>query len=360
MPRLKCVCKGWNSLISDPIFMKVQSQKKEPVSGFFFQQRYRWCYEENPTVTYIPVRKQDAEAELFLTVLDFLPEHVVVLSSSNGLVCCRSCFPRVEPCFYICNPLNHEWMRLKWDEPNREDSFALAFDPCKDILDTSTKFKLIKVRQIETEADVSCFSFDIYASDTGAWKKSVESCKCSSNLYRNSGVYVEGVFHWLTDGDEVLTFHVEIDLSWLVSVPLPKEEFSSIPEACIGDSDGKLHYILVSQHGLQVWCLDDYFECGWSLKISKTLEEIEEQHAQFLYNLRERVTQRLSVEMEPWIDLLAFKDGYLLMRVSLKIMLYNIETNTLQLVCSISKLGTDSTFCTVLPYSLSLVPLNCK
>ncbi|KAE8705798.1 hypothetical protein F3Y22_tig00110418pilonHSYRG00310 [Hibiscus syriacus] len=163
MPRLKCVCKEWNRLISDPIFMKVQSQKKEPavLSGFFFQQRYRWSYEEISTVAYIPVKKQDAEeAELFQTVLDFLPEHVVVLSS------------------------------------------------CNDTLGTSTKFKLIKVKQIETEADVSCFLFDIYALETRAWKKSVEICKCNSNLYKNSGWYVEGVFHWLTDGDEVLTFHV--------------------------------------------------------------------------------------------------------------------------------------------------------
>ncbi|KAK8596127.1 hypothetical protein V6N13_000779 [Hibiscus sabdariffa] len=339
MPRLKCVCKGWNRLISDPIFMKVQSQKREPVSGFIFQQRYRWCGEDIPTVTYIPVGKQDAEAELFQTVFDFLPEHVVVLSSCNGLVFCRSCFPKVDPCFYICNPLNHEWIRLEWDEEtNREDTFALAFDPCKDILGTSAKFKLVKVKQVETEADVSCFSIDMYTSDTGAWKKSVGICKCNSNLYENRGVFVEGVLHWLTDGDEILTFHVEIDLTWLVSVPLPADEFSSIPEACIGDSDGKLHYIIVSQYGLQVWCIEDYFESRWSLKISKTLEELEEQHTQLLYNFRQRVTQRLSVEMEPWVDLLAFKDGYLLMRVSLKIMLYNIDTNTMQLLCSDSKL----------------------
>ncbi|KAK8503519.1 hypothetical protein V6N13_094653 [Hibiscus sabdariffa] len=359
MPRLKCVCRGWNRLISDPIFMKVQSQKREPVSGFIFQRRYRWRDEDTTTVTYIPVGKQDAEAELFQTVFDFLPEHVVVLSSCNGLVCCRSCFPKVDPCFYICNPLNHEWIRLEWDdETNREDTFALAFDPCKDILGTSAKFKLVKVKQVETEADVSCFSIDMYTSDTRAWKKSVGICKCNSNLYENRGLFVEGVLHWLTDGDEILTFHVEIDLTWLVSVPLPADEFSSIPETCIGDSDGKLHYIIVSQYGLQVWCIEDYFESRWSLKISKTLEEMEEQHTQLLYNFRQRVTERLSVGMEPWVDLLAFKDGYLLMRYSLKIMLYNIDTNTMQLLCSDSKLGTPSILSTVVPYSFSLAPLN--
>ncbi|XVF69191.1 hypothetical protein PTKIN_Ptkin11bG0060600 [Pterospermum kingtungense] len=355
MPRLKCVSKGWNRLISDPIFMKVQSQKREPLSGFFVQQRFQYCSDDITTISYIPVEKQDAE--LHQTVFNFLPEQVVVLSSCNGLVCCRSCFPFRDPCLYICNPLNNGWIRLKWDDPNKENSFALAFDPCGDPIGTTTKFKLIKARQFHTDK-ASYFSFEIYSSDTGAWKKSEETCKCNNNLYKNKGIFVDGVLHWLTDGDEVLTFNVENELSWLVSVPLPATEFRSIPETCIGDSDGKLHYILVSQYGLQVWSLEDYFESRWSLKLSKTLEEIEEEHPQFVYNLRERVTQRLAIDREPWVDPLAFKDGYLLMRVSRKILLYNIEANKMQQVCFVSKLGTGSIFGTVLPYTLSLVPIN--
>ncbi|XP_022732040.1 F-box protein At5g07610-like [Durio zibethinus] len=356
MPRLKCVSKGWNRLISDPIFMKVQSQKREPLSGFFFQQKYEWCNDDITTISYIHVEKQDVD--LHQTVFNFLPEPVVLLASCNGLVCCRSCSPFEDPCIYICNPLNNNWIKLKWDAPNKENSFALAFDPCRDLIGTSTMFKLIRVKQFETDINALCFSFEVYSSDSGAWKKSEETCKCNNNLHKNKGIFAGGVLHWLTDGDEVLTFHVENELSWLVSVPLPSNEFRSIPEACIGDSDGRLHYILVSQYGFQVWFLEDYFESRWSLKLSKTLEEMEEQHSQFLYNLRERVTQRLEVNMEPWVDPLAFKDGYLLMRVSRKIMLYNIETNKMQIVCFVSKLGTSSIFGTVLPYSLSLVPLN--
>ncbi|KAE8693010.1 hypothetical protein F3Y22_tig00110819pilonHSYRG00159 [Hibiscus syriacus] len=268
MPRLKCVCKGWKRLVSDPIFMKAQSKKKELVSDFVFQQRYRCC------------------------------------------------FPKIDPCFYISNPLNREWIRLKWDEPNREDNFVLAFDPCEDLIGTSTKFKLIRVKQVKNEANVSRFAFDMYASDTGAWKKSVE-IKCNSNLNKNSGVYVRGVFHWLTDdADEALTFHVEIELSWLVLVPLPADEFSSIPEACIGDLMEKC---IIS------WFLNMDFKSGVSRITSNpggpcsSLKH--SQHTKLLYNLHQTVTQRLSVEMEPWIDLLAFKDGYLLMKVSLQIML---------------------------------------
>ncbi|XVF05159.1 hypothetical protein REPUB_Repub05bG0147800 [Reevesia pubescens] len=356
VPRLRCVSKGWNLLISNPIFMKIQSQKIEPLSGFFFQQKYQWRDDDITTISYIPVEKQDAE--LHQKVFDFLPEDVVVLASCNGLVCCRSCSPFEDPCLYICNPLNNEWIKLKWGEPNKEDSFALAFDPCRDQVGTSTKFKLIRVKQFETDTGALCFSFEIYFSDIGAWKKSEEICKSNYNPYKNRGIFIEGFLHWLTDGDEVLTFNVENELSCLVSVPLPANEFRSIPEACIGDADGRLHYILVSQYGLQVWFLEDYFESIWSLKLSKTLEEMEEEHSQFLYNLRERVTQRLAVDMEPWVDPLAFKDGYLLMRVSRKIILYNIEKNKMQQVCFLSELGTSSIFGTVLPYSMSLVPLN--
>ncbi|OMO49537.1 hypothetical protein CCACVL1_30938 [Corchorus capsularis] len=357
IPRLKCVSTGWNRLISDPTFRKIQShQNREPLSGFLFQQKYQWCNDDLTTISYIPVEKQ--EVEVYQTVFNFLPEHVVILASCNGLVCCRSCFPFQDPCLYICNPLNKEWIRLKWDEPDKTNIFALALDPSRDPIGTSNSFKLIRVKQLENEFQALGFSFEIYSSDTGDWKKSEEICKCYDNLYKNSGIFLEGVLHWLTDGYQVLTFNVEHELSWLVSAPLPSTEFNSIPEACIGDYEGKLHYILLSEFGLHVWFLEDIFESKWSLKLSKTLEELEVEHSEFFYNLREKVTQRLAVDKEPWIDPLAFKDGYLLMRQGRMILQYNIDTNKMKKLCWLYKLGSELTSCTVLPFSLSLVPLN--
>ena len=64
--------------------------------------------------------------------------------------------------------------------------------------------------------------------------------------------------HWL-NGDRVLTFNVQNELSWLVPAPVPASEFMAVPEACIGESEGRLSYVFVSEQGVHVWCLEDYY-----------------------------------------------------------------------------------------------------
>ncbi|XP_044466750.1 F-box protein At5g49610-like isoform X2 [Mangifera indica] len=353
---LRCVCKGWYCLISDRLFIKFQSQQREPLFGFFFQQRYQWCLDDIRTINHIPV---ESEAGLQQSVFSFLPEEVVVLASCNGLVCLRSCYPFRDPFIYVCNPLNKEWIRLGLAKADKETTIALVFDPIREPIGQSANFKLVQVQQYEAGDEEFFFSFDIYSSDTGDWRKSKEICHCNDRLYKNKGTLIGGILHWLTDGDEILTFNVENELSWLISVPISAATLDSIPEACIGEYDGKLHYVMVSENGLHVWCLEDYFEFQWTLKHSKTLDELEEEHPEFFCNLRVRVGQRKFFESTPWMDPLAFKDGYLLMRVCSNIYLYHVDTNKMKEVCALNELGTYSTFNPiVLPYSLSLVPLN--
>ncbi|GLT38509.1 hypothetical protein SLA2020_127540 [Shorea laevis] len=358
LPGMKCVSRAWHRLISDRTFLKVQmqSQKREPVSGFFVQQRYQYCEDDIKTISYIPVETEGDE--LKQTIFNFLPEEVALLTSCNGLVCCRSCLPFQVASLYICNPLNHQWIKLAWDEPDKEHSFALAFDPSQDLTDTSTNFKLVRVQKSETGLFSSCFSFEVYSSNSGAWMKSTEVCQCNDDLYKNKGIFIGGVLHWLTDGDEILTFKVESELSWLVSTPLPVMEINSIPAVCIGECDSRLHYVMVSDYGLHVWLLEDYYESRWSLKLSKSLDEMQEEYSNFSV-LRAIAPQWQAANHSPWMDPLAFKDGHLLMRVCLTIFLYDVELNKIKDVCAVSELGNNSTyFPTVLPYTLSLVPLN--
>lgn len=354
---LKCVCKGWCQLISDRFFSRIQSQRREPISGFLFQQRFQWCSDDIKTITHITV--ESGSTGLPQSVFSFLPEDVVVLSSCNGLVCCRSCLPFEEPAIYVCNPVNKNWIKLKWTEPDKEDSIAVVFDPCRDTMDSSTRFKLVRVCQLGIESENIYFSFDIYSSNTGAWRTSKEICHCRDKLLKNKGVLIGGILHWLTDGDGILTFNIENELSWLISVPVPAAELESTSQSCIGESDGQLYYAMVSENGLIIWFLEDYFDFKWNLKYSKTLEVMEEEYSSFPCNLRERVTRVQTIDSTPWMDPLAFKDGYLLMRVHTNIYLYHVESNKMNEVCFISKLGSYSLYRpTVLPYSLSLVPLN--
>lgn len=354
---LKRVCKGWHQLISDPSFIKVHSRKREPISGFFFQQRYQWCCDDVKTINYIPVEMEGSQFKQ--KIFDFLPEDVVLMASCNGLVCCRSCYPFKDPALYVCNPLNKEWVRLKWKSPKKENTIALAFDPCRDPIDTSTKFSVVRVEQYEADEEIFCYSFDIYSSVTGAWKTSSEVVQCNDSLYKNKSTFIGGSLYWLTDDDKILTFNLEQELSWLLPVPVPATEFMSIPATCIGESEGKLHYIAISECGIHVWVLEDGFEAKWEIKQTKTLNSLEAEHQKFLCNLGERVALRGSSQMSPWMDPMAFKDGWLVMRVSARILMYNVESNKMKQVCTLSELGSASMFAPmVLPYSLSLVPLN--
>ncbi|XP_061364258.1 F-box protein At5g49610-like [Gastrolobium bilobum] len=357
---LKCICRVWHRIISSRSFIKAQMENTEHVlTGFIYQEKFEFCNEDIEIVSYIPVETRGAKVGHM--VFNFLPEDVVILASCNGLVCCGSCFPFQEPTLYICNPSIKEWIKVEWPSHHRIENVALAFDPSKDSIDISTKFKLVRVKQDENRDERLYLTFELYSSETGAWRKSNEICQCNNNLIKNKGIYIEGVLHWLTDGDQVLTFDVEKELSWLISVPIPTLEFRTIPEACIGESEGKLHYVLVSEEGLHVWYLEDYYEFKWTLKHYKSLEEIEGEYPRFFLNLKNRVSQRVSVDTNSWMNPLGFKDGVLLMKVRAHIYMYDINNNNNKMTqaCSIEDLNSKCTWCpTILPHSLSLIPLN--
>ncbi|OIW09776.1 hypothetical protein TanjilG_32214 [Lupinus angustifolius] len=363
---LKCISRDWNQIISSPSFIKAQLRKTEIVlTGFILQEKFKWCKDDIRTVSYIPIETTENGAKVHHDVFNFLPEDVVVLASCQGLVCGRSCFPSSEPAIYICNPANRQWIKLEWPDYDRNESIGLAFDfdPSKDSIEMHTNFKLVRVKQVENndeEEELELhLEFELYSSELRTWMKLDEICYCGSNLVKNKSIYISGVLHWLTDGDQVLTFDVEKELSWLISVPVPTFVFYSIPEACIGESEGKLHYVLISEEGLHIWYLEDYYDFQWTLKHCKTLDEIEGEFPDFFFNLKNRVSMRVSVDSSPWMNPLDFKDGILLMKVCVNLYLYDINSNKIVQACTVHDLNSESMSCpTVLPHSLSLVPLN--
>lgn len=355
-------------MISSRSFAKAQlgrAKQEAVLTGFIYQEKFRWCNEDIKTISYVNVETGSKVQQM---VCDFLPECVVMLASCKGLVCCRSCLPCKKPFIYVCNPLNKEWIKLEWprsiSQYDRSMALALAFDfdPSKGFVDT---FKLVRVEKVVEEVEEEdeewdevegYFTFELYTSEKGEWRKSSEICQSYSKLVKNDGIYIGGVLHWLTDRDRVLTFDVEKELSWLVPVPVPGSEFSAVPEAIIGESEGRLHYVVVSEDGVHVWCLEDYFEFNWKIVCCKSLEEIEGEWPQFFMNLRTHVLERLN---GPWVDPLAFKDGVLLMRVCSNLYLFDVKNNNMAKVCSFQDLKSKCMFNpTVLPHSSSLIPLS--
>ena len=170
-------------------------------SGFIFQGKYQWCNEDIKTVSYIPVVESEDEVEggeqVQQKVFDFLPEDVVMLASCNGHVCCRSCFPAQaqDPGIYVCNPSNKEWIKLKSTSAlDNLTAIGLVFDPTWDPVDSSTKFKLVRVKQLEIEIETEeeeedlHYNFEVYPSESGAWTQSNEICHCNNDLVKKKSV----------------------------------------------------------------------------------------------------------------------------------------------------------------------------
>lgn len=354
---LKSVSKDWCNFISDLMsessFIRQHSKRKEPTSGFFYQERFKWHDDDIKFVSYITAGKEGVQAHR--RVFEFLPEYIVVQASSYGLICARSCFGSQHQLIYICNPINKEWISLPFPQFDTKSSLALAFDPFSDVKDDATNFKVVQVYEADTEMNNSLFVFNVYSSENKTWRMSVEICHRSQKLFKNKGIFVAGYLYWLTDGDQILMFNPETELSLLIAVPLPQAEYRSIPQMCLGEYKGKLCYVVVSVDGLVLWVLEDMFTSVWKLEHSVALQLLELKHQSFPDN----TFRRIQNPMVPWIDPLIVTDGQLFMRVSEDIFLYDFNTGDMKMPCNLSMLGFNYA-CSplVLPYTASLVPLR--
>ncbi|XP_056693001.1 putative F-box/kelch-repeat protein At3g17570 isoform X2 [Spinacia oleracea] len=309
--QLKLVSKGWQHLISNPDFMRLQMKIAKPIliSGYLFQEKYLYCEIDVEKVSYIPIRAK--ETRIYQNVLEFLPEKVTVLGSSNGLICCRSCLPSPDPLIYICNPASKKWVHVKWDRINMKDYIAFSFEPSStSTLNPRTDYKLVRVFEVDVHTpgkEEFYFTFEIYNWERRVWVKSKEICHCEDSLCINQKVSVKGILYWLTDGRTVVMFDIANELSLLISLPIPFTE-GIRTEICLGESNGKLYCVVISQEGILIWSLEECFSSNWDLRSFISFEVMEQENTQYLCNLAERVSTSVG-EKVPWMEPLAFKDG---------------------------------------------------
>lgn len=356
------------------------------LSGFIFQEKM-WTDEDLKGKSYINIplfdHHHDSHNErpsptVQRNTFSFLPEDVIVLSSCNGLICCRSCGFLTSPTtttLYICNPTNRQWISLDCPHYNRFDGFAFAFDPHKDPIDISTKFNLVRVKQdlidayemqdqeiVEDEDGRGvhniqyCTYFEIYSSETKSWKKSDKTCIYNHEVLENvPGIYIKGVLHWQADNGPILTFDLEKE-SCLV-IP-PPTSFSGFRVTCIGEWEGIFHYVMISKQGIYVWYLEDYIKTKWKLKVLKSLGDIGSKNPKFNGKLKKHILQGADSGGNLWVGLSSFKDGVLLVNLDDVFYLYNIEKNMVIEVCSHGDLSPKRFPCLVLPHCISLVPVR--
>lgn len=381
----RCVSKAWNSFISDPAFLRIHSQRWTCPSALFFVIRERSgagfrSYFHVKKAIYIGLHDSSSKGQESL--FRFLPERVVLMASSNGILCCRGMFPsvRIKNCdpdgeprlelrfmIYVCNPATREWVAF---EPLRTGNSSVAFEPVRissvaqyfgftfypnGFLANTTKpcFKLVGIQNSKTLSN--SYSFVIYSSVTKEWKISEEVLCCDYTINQNKVISVGHMFHWLTMAHYMITFDVEKELSAVIKLPGP--ELESVE--CLGNSEGYLHCVTANLTEIQVWILKDYCKPEWTLKHKLDLVEFCRGHTE-LNHLLPRLERR-EPETDTGVNLvaLAFHEEILCMLVKPE-KLFSYSFNTRKLSSHCTAFAVDDYFqrYPAIPYSDSLTSIN--
>ncbi|XVF37550.1 hypothetical protein REPUB_Repub20aG0018400 [Reevesia pubescens] len=339
----KLTSKRWNTFISDPSFLHIHSQKCRAIDGLFLQEYLSKSKREFDCLNYLSISK--VPYKVSETVLDFLPEKVVVVASCNGLLCCRSIVaplikgyhkPLFDPetivreqcqkgyVIYICDPATKEWISVK----------PLELCPLSEALGlaitSGLSFKLVSIHPLPND-NPTTYSFRIYSSETNSWKTSKELCKLNSKIYPNRMVFVSGRFHWVTYDHRVITFDLERELSQVLELPGRKLRDCSIC-ICVGESEGCFHYVVSFFCKLLVWMLKDYDEPKWVLKHTISIVEFCQEHSsQFNPKglLHKAMCSKIKDCLNPCFSPLAFHDEVLFLVLDDGIFSYNFKTRTL-------------------------------
>ncbi|CAK7348038.1 unnamed protein product [Dovyalis caffra] len=388
----RCVSKAWNSFISHPAFLRIHSQCWTCPSALFFVIRemngagYRSFFHLKKAI-YIGLH--DSSSEVQNTLFRFLPERVVLIASSNGILCCHSMVPYAtikkspDACLelsiviYVCNPVTKEWVDL---EPIRIGDSLLGFEATRisnttlffgfafypngfSANNTKPCFKLVGI-QNSNELSKSnpnelsnSYSFLIYSSMTKVWKTSEEVCYCNYKIDQKHAISVGHMFHWLTMSHYIITFDVEKELSAVIKLPGPE----TAGVECLGNSEGYLHCVTATLTKFQVWILKDYCKPEWMLKHKLNLVEFCREHAQLLghHLLPQLETCEPETVPSAYMEPLAFHEEVLCMLVKPgKVFSYSFKTRKLSSHYTAFAVDGYVRRYPVIPHSDSLTSIN--
>nr|POF19046.1 hypothetical protein CFP56_42384 [Quercus suber] len=257
----------------------------------------------------------------------------VIMASCDGLICYRSHRTRHVEVLEIdfWNPVTQE----------RKD------DPC---------FKVVSIQCPKYEQN--SYSFVTNSSETGKWKTSLEVCYCKDELHKNKHIHVNGRFYWLTRNQNIITFEVDEELSGVITVPGPKWlDRDVVRLACLGDSDGYLHYVCVDMSELRVWMLTDPCKPIWVLKhhinIDQFGEELRDHYIHCVWNSPEMIGDCFVVDAQ------TFHDEVVYFSIRGRLCSYDFKTGRLRsFFYGLYLRRQTKVQATVLPYSPTLATIG--
>ncbi|KAG6733052.1 hypothetical protein I3842_01G207600 [Carya illinoinensis] len=248
--RVRCVCKWWNQIISDPVFISNYSScnPQYKVSGFYLE-KYLFLKMYSGLRFITCAGQVDAAPKPSLSFIDG-ENGVCIKHSCNGLLLCSSfrCHEEDRK-YYICKPTTKQYMPLPGPQ-------------CKTVFGISIAFNL-KTHPITN-------------SNTGCWRLSGNPFEVLVDFLFNRGVFWKGALHWVGRGVSSLRFDVERELLHTMLMPPIPEGWGWAERRFeyFGESGG--HLYLIENYGPQkavfdVMEMNGYYS-GWFVKYHVNLD----------------------------------------------------------------------------------------
>jgi F-box interacting protein len=335
--RFRCVCKWWNQIISDPLFISnyTRCNPQHQVSGFYMQKFLLLRLDSE--LRFIPCTGQLGAAPN--PSLSFIEDEngVCIKHSCNGLLLCSSlrCCLEQERKYYLCKPTTKQYMPLPRPECKKVFGISIAFDP-----KNSPHYQVICVCDCDRNLFVDHRQIKIYNSDMGSWRDSGNPFVVSDEFLFERGVFWKGAIHWVSKGVLSLRFDVEREL--LLTMPMPPipEGWAERRLEYFGESGG--HLYLIEIYGPQTSVFDvmemsgDY--SNWFVKYHVVLDglvamnpRIRRDNAQdihrIVFNVLHLVHRRVGENEE---------ESILVLHVPDKLIPYNLRDNTLMCLFDLS------------------------
>ncbi|XP_040867743.1 F-box/kelch-repeat protein At3g23880 [Glycine max] len=247
--QFKCVCKGWNSLMSDPYFIKLHLSKFAAKDDLeHLQLMKNVCLGSIPEIHMescdVSSLFHSLQIETFLFNFANMPGYHLV-GSCNGLHCGVSEIPEgYRVCFWnkATRVISRESPTLSFSPGiGRRTMFGFGYDPSSD------KYKVVAIALTMLSLDVSeKTEMKVYGAGDSSWRN-LKGFPVLWTLPKVGGVYLSGTLNWVViKGKE--TIHSEIVV---ISVDLEKETCRSLflpDDFCFFDTN-----IGVFRDSLCVW-----------------------------------------------------------------------------------------------------------
>ncbi|XP_028223227.1 F-box/kelch-repeat protein At3g23880-like [Glycine soja] len=247
--QFKCVCKGWNSLMSDPYFIKLHLSKSAAKDDLeHLQLMKNVCLGSIPEIHMescdVSSLFHSLQIETFLFNFANMPGHHLV-GSCNGLHCGVSEIPEgYRVCFWnkATRVISRESPTLSFSPGiGRRTMFVFGYDPSSD------KYKVVAIALTMLSLDVSeKTEMKVHGAGDSSWRN-LKGFPVLGTLPKVGGVYLSGTLNWVViKGKEII--HSEIVI---ISVHLEKETCISLflpDDFCFVDTN-----IGVFRDSLCVW-----------------------------------------------------------------------------------------------------------